>query len=226
MIRRSLLMGVLLATIGLRAGAEDTSTSGTADHRSSEFSIQPGIAAFSGDAGDYQDNSFSLDGQWLWGVHDVVKIGPEIGYVFGSEVNGPVPGRFYDQGNSVVVRSDIKARILHMTPQIKIGPVLDVQGWQINPYVIGGGGYYWTHFTDGTASVTGVVAGVPLANDTVPFGSKNDHNGGFNIGLGTSLMLPQNFGLGFEVRYHKILYKAGNDVSWFAPAARLTFYFR
>jgi hypothetical protein len=225
MFRRSLVLAACLGLFSASVSAEDVVTAGPADHRASEFSLQPGIALFTGDASDYHDNSFSLDGQWLWGIHDVAKIGPEVGYIFGSEINGTMPGRLLGQGDSVSFRSDVKSRILHLTPVIKIGPVIDVHGFLLNPYVIGGGGYYWTHYTEGTGNATGVVNGVPVANSPVPFAASNDHNGGFNIGVGTSIMLPQNFGLGFELRHHKIIYK-GDDVSWITPSARLTFYFR
>ena len=201
-----------IGMVGLWMAA--ASASAATDSLMKEFNLSPGIAAFTGSAHDYASNSFSLDASLLHPVHEVVQIGGEVGYIFNSDLTGAIPGRLAG-GSAVNAASDVHLRTLHLTPEIKIGPVMDVGGMSLNPYIIGGGGLYWTHYTNGTLALTGTTTNIPR-------GSANDVNGGYNVGGGLSIKLPQNTAVGFEIRYHHVMYKNGDDVTWIAPAIRLS----
>jgi len=204
-----------------------------ADEPKAEFSLNAGIALPTGSTSDVQKNSFSVDGQALWKVHDIVQVGGELGYMFGSKQEGTIPGNLVgdiDGSGSpspLAFTSDIDARILHLTPEIKVGPTIDLSGIKLNPFVIGGGGFYWTHYTAGTLTLIGTTSsGISLNGATVAEDSANNYNGGWNVGGGLSVQLPKNCAIGFDVRYHRIMYKGTDDVTFVIPSARLTLLFQ
>jgi opacity protein-like surface antigen len=184
----------------------------------SELNLNPGIAITTSDTGDVTSNSFSIDGSYIKRMHEVAWIGPELGYLFGADLEGTVNDELVAGFGGTSFTSDIKYRVIHFAPLIKLGPVLDVQGFKLNPFILGGGGYYFTHRTGGTVNITGG----PLAGFSANVDSEDFHNGGFNYGAGISLNLPQNWGVGFELRYHRILYKDSPDFTFLTPALRFT----
>jgi opacity protein-like surface antigen len=109
------------------------------------------------------------------------------------------------------------AKILHLGPEIRVGPTFSVMGYEVNPYAIGGGGFYWTHMGGGTATLAN--------NSTVAVGSADNYNGGWNIGGGVTINLPQQWSVGFDVRRQDVVYKHGTDITWVTPAIRITLLF-
>jgi opacity protein-like surface antigen len=169
-----------------------------------EFYVNPGIALTGAGAGDYK-NSFSLEAGYLKGIHQIASFGWEAGYLFGSKFEGDN------------FTSDTRVKILHLSPEIKVGPTFSVAGFEINPFVLGGGGFYWSHQNSGTVTAN---SGGSAAID-----SYDHYNGGWNIGGGASVNLPGNWSVGLEVRRHEIVNKHGTDFTWVTPALRLALLF-
>lgn len=191
--------GVILAGVLSGAALADQPTMAAG-----EFYVNPGIALMGAGANDY-NNSFSLDAGYLRAVHQIASIGWEAGYLFSSKFEGDG------------FTSDTSAKILHVSPEIKVGPTFDVVGYKVNPFVIGGGGLYWTHQNSGT---------VTAANGaTASVGSFDNVNGGWNIGLGTAVSLPGNWSVGIDVRRQDIVYKHSDDFTWVSPALRFALLF-
>jgi hypothetical protein len=75
--------------------------------------------------------------------------------------------------------------------------------------------------------LTGTTSGgIDLNGATLAADSANDYNGGWNAGGGLSVQLPNNCAIGFDVRYHRIIYRGTDDVTFVIPSARLTFLFQ
>lgn len=180
--------GILALTIvgllGMSVRADQTAQTG-------EFYVNPGLAVMGSGTGDYK-NSFSLDAAYLKAIHQIAAFGWEAGYLFGSKLD--------DSGTSV--------KILHVAPEIKVGPTFTVSGLPLNAFVLGGGGFYWSH-QDGGTDVS----------------SYDHYNGGWNIGAGTQVDLPGNWSVGVEFRRHEIVNKHGTDFTWFTPALRFALLF-
>jgi|GEM_PF-2528693 len=169
-----------------------------------EFYIDPGIALTGAGANGYK-NSFSLDAGYLKTIHQIASIGWEVGYLFGSKFENDT------------VSADAKLKIFHLAPEIKVGPTLTVAGYNINPFIIGGGGFYWSHQNSGTLT---------FANGaTTGFSAHDNYNGGWNIGAGAALSLPGNWSVGFDLRHHEIVNKHTADFTWFTPAFRFALLF-
>jgi hypothetical protein len=177
-----------------------------------EFSIQPGVALFQGSSKDYLDDSFSIDvglyDQW----NDISGMGWELGYITDADVKGVPPARLdIDLNNDGIPDTSSfagrsSARILHLTPLLRLGPVFKNGKTRVNPYVSGGGGFYWTNF-DGDV------------------GNDDNYNGGWNAGGGLLVGLTDDFGIGFDVRYHRIIYSSGPDTTWITPSAKISLLF-
>jgi opacity protein-like surface antigen len=191
-------LGLLLAgVLSTAALADETAAKG-------EFYVNPGIALTGAGASDYK-NSFSLDAAYLKAVHQVASIGWEAGYLFGSKF----------ENDSFT--SDASLKILHLAPEIKIGPTFAVSGLQLNTFVLGGGGFYWSHQDGGTQTFTNGTTSALSASDR--------YNGGWNIGAGAALQLPGNWSVGVEVRRHEIVNKHADDFTWVTPALRFSLLF-
>jgi len=169
-----------------------------------EFYVNPGIALTGAGASDYK-NSFSLEAGYLKAIHPIASIGWEAGYLFGSKFEGDG------------FTSDTNLKVLHLTPEIKVGPTFEVSGLQLNTFVLGGGGFYWSHQNGGTQTFTN---GGPAA-----VSSYDHYNGGWNIGAGAALALPGNWSVGLEVRRHEIVNKHSDDFTWVTPALRFSLLF-
>jgi opacity protein-like surface antigen len=176
------------------------------------LAITPGVASFTGDSGDYLDDSFSIDLGLYNDMNDISQFGLEFGYITGADIEGRVPARLaLDQNGDGIpdinLVHDGTARIARVTPSIQLGPVIPIEGdFKIHPYVVGGGGYYWTHYTGGVRE-------------------DDDHNGGWNVGGGLLLHLTKDFGLGFDIRYHRIEYSDGPDTTYLTPGGRIALLF-
>lgn len=170
-----------------------------------EFYVNPGIALTGAGAGDYK-NSFSLEAGYLKGIHQIAAFGWEAGYLFGSK---------YEGDNFT---SDTRLKILHLAPEIKLGPTFSVSGYEVNAFVLGGGGFYWSHQDSGTRTFTD---GEPPS----AIGSYDHYNGGWNIGAGTAVNLPGNWSVGLEVRRHEVVNKHATDFTWVTPALRFALLF-
>ena len=170
-----------------------------------EFYVNPGIALSGAGASQYK-NSFSLDAGYLKGIHEIAAIGWEAGYLFGSKFEGDG------------FTSDTNVKVLHLAPEIKVGPTFAVSGVQLNAFVIGGGGFYWSHQNSGTETFTN---GSPQRS----IGSYDKYNGGWNIGAGTAVALPGNWSVGLEFRRHEIVNKHSTDFTWITPALRFALLF-
>jgi hypothetical protein len=188
---------ILAGIVGGTALADPGVTSG-------EFYVNPGIALTGAGANDYK-NSFSLDAGYSNHIHPIASIGWEAGYLFGSKFEGDG------------FTSDTDVKIVHLSPEIKVGPTFDVAGYQVNPYVMGGGGLYWSHQNSGTVTTAG---GATSAVD-----SYDHYNGGWNIGLGTAVNLPGNWSVGLDFRRHEIVDKHATDFTWLTPALRFALLF-
>jgi hypothetical protein len=171
---------------------------------SGEFYVDPGIALTGAGASNYK-NSFSLDAGYLKSVHQFASVGWEAGYLFGAKFEGDG------------FTSDTNVKIFHLTPEIKAGPTIPVGGFNLNPFVVGGGGFYWSHQNSGT---------VTLANGlTAPVNTFDNYNGGWNIGAGVALSLPGNWSVGIDVRRHELVNKNATDFTWITPAFRVALLF-
>jgi hypothetical protein len=195
--------GLALVLAGILSGiavADSTTTAAAAG----EFYVNPGIALTGAGAGSYK-NSFSLDAAYLKAVHQIASFGWEAGYLFGSKFEGDG------------FTSDTSVKILHVSPEIKVGPTFDVMGYQVNAFVIGGGGLYWSHQNSGTET---------FANGATASSSSFDHvNGGWNIGAGAAVALPGNWSVGLDFRRHEIVNKHMTDFTWMTPALRFALLF-
>lgn len=169
-----------------------------------EFYVNPGIALTGAGAGDYK-NSFSLDAGYLKAIHQIALIGWEAGYLFGSKFEGDG------------FTSDTNAKVFHLAPEIKVGPTFEVSGLQLNTFVLGGGGFYWSHQDGGTLTLA--------SGKTSPISSYDHYNGGWNIGAGAAINLPGNWSVGIEVRRHEIVNKHETDFTWVTPALRFALLF-
>jgi opacity protein-like surface antigen len=197
-----------------------------------ELSLAPGYAIPVGPASDYLKGSASIDGSALYNFNDWLSSGLELGYIFGSKFEGVAPGR--DVGDidgdgvndPISFTSDMHASVLHVTPEIKIGPTLKRGDMTIKPYGIVGGGFYWSHLSAGTLTLTGRTSGgIDLNGLNAAEDSIDDKNGGFNVGGGLDIGVTPNFRLGADVRYHRIFYSEGDDTEYVIPALRLTLLF-
>src|SRR5579872_1698007 len=121
---------ILAGLLGSRALADQPAGA------AGEFYVNPGIALTGAGASNYK-NSFSLDAGYLKGVHQIASIGWEAGYLFGSKFEGDG------------FTSDTSVKIFHLTPEIKVGPTFDMANYKVNTFVIGGGGFYWSHQNSG-----------------------------------------------------------------------------
>ena len=182
-------MGLVLAGVLSAAAFADQGPS------RGEFYVNPGIALTGAGASNYK-NSFSLDAGYLNAIHPIASVGWEAGYLFGSKFEG--------NGGT----SDTSVKVLHLAPVIKAGPTFMVSGLLVNTFVIGGGGFYWSH-QDSGADVS----------------SFDHYNGGWNIGAGAALNLPGFWSIGIEVRRHEIVNKDSTDFTWVTPAIRLALLF-
>jgi hypothetical protein len=169
-----------------------------------EFYVEPGLALTGAGASQYK-NSFSLDAGYLKSVHQIASIGWEAGYLFGSKFEG--------DGFS----SDTNDKVLHVTPEIKVGPTFAVSDFKINAYVMGGGGFYWSHQNSGTVTFDGGA--------TASASSFDHYNGGWNIGVGAGVDLPGNWSVGLDFRRHEIVNKHADDFTWITPALRFALLF-
>jgi opacity protein-like surface antigen len=179
-------------------------TSAPASAAAGEFYVDPGIALTGAGASNYK-NSFSLDAGYLKVIHQIASIGWEAGYLFGSK---------FENDNFT---SDTQVKIVHIAPEIKLGPTIAVGDYKINPFVMGGGGLYWSHQNSGTVTT---ASGATASVDSF------DHiNGGWNFGLGTAFSLPGNWSVGLDVRRHEIVNKHSSDFTWVTPALRFALQF-
>jgi hypothetical protein len=94
--------GVSLLLAGLLSGAALADSGADAK---SEFYVNPGIALTGAGAGGYK-NSFSLEAGYLKAIHPIASIGWEVGYLFGSKLDN----------------TDTSLKVLHVAPEIKVGP--------------------------------------------------------------------------------------------------------
>ncbi|HVO32583.1 MAG TPA: hypothetical protein VMU17_01630 [Elusimicrobiota bacterium] len=204
-----------------------------AEKGQTELTLEPGAAMPISTAGDYAGHSFELDASHFFDFHEVAAFGWEAGYLFSSTFGGTLPSKVVPTVQGVAnpgnlsFSSDLSLSILHVTPEFKFGPTLAWAPFKVNPFLIGGGGLYWTHYQSGTLMVTGALpGGGTLSNTPVAYGGGNDVNGGFNVGGGLSLEFPQNWSVGAEVRYHHIYYGKGvNDTSYIVPSVRFSLLF-
>jgi len=200
-MKKKLARGFVLAGILSGMVFADSATPSGAP---SEFYVNPGIALTGAGAADYK-NSFSLEAGYLKGIHQIASIGWEAGYLFGSKFEGDG------------FTSDTSVKILHIAPEIKVGPTFSVSDFKINPYIQGGGGLYWSHENSGTVTTASGAMGAIDSFDRV--------NGGWNIGLGAAISLPGNWSVGLDVRRHDIVNKHTSDFTWVTPALRFALLF-
>jgi hypothetical protein len=208
-MKRNYSLGLIL--IGLLSGAAmadslaaPAAASLAAPAAAGEFYVDPGIALTGAGAADYK-NSFSLDAGYLKAVHQIASVGWEAGYLFSAKFEGDN------------FTSDAHAKILHITPEIKLGPTFAIAQYQVNAFVLGGGGLYWTHQNSGTET---------FDSGATAMSSSYDHiNGGWNIGVGAALLLPGNWSVGIDIRRHDIVNKNTADFTWVTPALRFALLF-
>jgi opacity protein-like surface antigen len=153
-------------------------------------------------------------------MNDISQMGMELGYVTGADLKGPLPARLTPVINGLAAtgtpRTDVKARIAHAAPALQIGPLFKAGDVRINPYVVGGGGFYWTHYSDDPLNFSNGSGSLP---------SNDDYNGGWNAGGGLLIGFARNLGIGFDIRYHDIVYKHGPDTTYWVPAGRISLLF-
>jgi opacity protein-like surface antigen len=198
------------------------------------LALAPGYAVPVGPTGDYLKGSASVDASAMYDLRDWVSVGLELGYIFSSKLEGTVPGRVVGDVDGdgvedpISFTSDIHSSVLHVTPQIEIGPTFKREGsnMTVHPYGVIGGGYYRTHVEDGTLTLTGTTSGGLSLTDTAGTSdSITDTNGGLNLGGGIDFGLTETFRMGVDVRYHRIFYSEGDDTEFVIPALRLSFLF-
>jgi hypothetical protein len=175
--------------------------------------VNPGWAAMrSNDFG----NSFTLDAGYLRHLYPMAWLGVEAGYLWGSKFEGINGGQFAAATSVQSFGSDTQARILHVAPEIKLGPRFGNEARQFQPYIAGGGGFYWTHLNHGSAALAdGASVAVPAADN---------FNGGWNLGGGASFCFKDRC-IGVDVRRQEIVYRHAPDIAWVAPALRLSLQF-
>jgi len=218
---------VLLSAIGLFLFGLAGTAQASMGERKWELNFNPGGFIPVGPVSNSAKSSFSLDASALYPIHEVVSFGVEAGYAFNSKNEGTLPSSTGTSG--VGFTSDIYSRVFHLTPEIKLGPTLDMQnGSKLTPFIIGGGGYYWDHDTAGTITLTSpaTIGGITLpAGTQISQGSADNHYGGWNIGAGVSLQLPQNFAVGAEFHYTQIIRLGNDNIQGITPSLRLTLLF-
>lgn len=140
--------------------------------------------------------------------------GAEVG-----DINTPVDGK----NDPLNFTSDVKEKILWITPQIKIGRLDEDVANSLRPYGIVGGGFYYVQGNVGSGSLSGKTSsGVEVSNVPFKIHALNGNYVGINFGGGFTATLFSRFELGADVRYHYIL--RGNDgIQFLMPGARLTF---
>jgi opacity protein-like surface antigen len=197
-----------------------------------ELSLAPGYAVPVGQSSDYTTGGVSLDGAALFHFTDMISAGLESGYIFNAGASGTLPSRLVGDidgdgiHDAVAFDSDINVSVLHITPQIKFSHPLKAGESTVIPYLQVGGGYYWTHFSAGTITLSGrTSSGFDLNGFSGQTDSEDDTNGGFNIGTGFDWNLKENIRLGVDLRYHQIIYSNTDDLQIFTPALKLTYLF-
>ncbi len=189
-------------------------------HHWGEFNISGGKAMFKGSSGDFLDDSPSVDIGFFGPLDGFGQMGMEFGYVTGASLKGPLPGRLNPTIAGVpasgAFTTDVKAHIARATPEVRFGPLIKAGDMRIMPYVVGGGGFYWTRYNSDSITFGSGSASLP---------SNNDYNGGWNAGGGLTLGLTPSFGIGGDIRYHRIMYSNGPDTEYLLPEGKLVFMF-
>jgi len=184
-----------------------------------QYSIGPGITIPANTPTENERRpSVSLDANAFYGWNSFVSIGPEIGYTFGMRNKGVINGSAF-HGDSY--SSTAETRLFHATGEVKVGPAFNLGPLYVKPYAIGGGGFYWTHTTDGIMTVQ-TENGVGQAPDP---NEGNSSNGGWNAGAGVDVIVGGAL-LGIDFRYHSVINggSASNN-DYFVPSLRLGLFY-
>ena len=105
--------GMAFILAGIVSGTVLADSSGS----KGEFYVNPGIALIgAGEAAITKILALSLEAGHLNRIHPIASIGWEAGYLFGSKF----------EGNGFT--SDTQLKVLHLSPEIKVGPTFDVSG--------------------------------------------------------------------------------------------------
>jgi opacity protein-like surface antigen len=185
-----------------------------------EFNISGGKAMFQGDSKDFLDDAAAVEVGFYGPMRRAGQFGLEGGYIIGANLKGTLPGRLTPSVGGVPATgpftSDVKANIVRGTPEFRFGPLIRTGDFKIMPYVVAGGGFYWTHYTDDALDFSS-------GSGTIPH--QNDYNGGWNAGGGLTVGITPGFGIGVDVRYHDIIYTHGPDTTYLLPEGKLAFFF-
>jgi opacity protein-like surface antigen len=184
-----------------------------------EFNIGGGMAMFQGDSDSAYEDSPSVDLGFFGPMGHAGQWGVEFGYVTGADLKGTLPDRLAPVINGTpatgAFTGNVTAHILRATPELRFGPLIKTGSVKIMPYVVGGGGFYWTRYNDDDLNFGGTNASLS---------SNNDYNGGWNAGGGLEISLSPSLGIGADVRYHDIIY-SGTDTTYLVPSGKLILYF-
>lgn len=165
-------------------------------------------------------------------THQFLWAGLELGHQFGHRLAGKQSGRYLGdvdgdgQRESLEFTSDVKVKVFHLTPYLRLGKVFGGRGsFQLRHSVaLGAGFYYWTS-NQGTFTLTGTSStGAKLTGRHVVFGQDDSAHLGLNFGTGLDLTFREGFSAGVDLRYHE-LFDAVHDFSYLIPSLRLAFYF-
>lgn len=171
-----------------------------------EVGLHPGIAMPTGKSKDIMKNSLGLQASVDYKCHDMFTGGAELGYSFGHKVEGTASGTAFT--------SDVKLKILQLTPTVKFGKTLDAGSFKWTPYGVLGAGLYTYKGQTGTLTAGAFTQALDIKGST---------DFGFNLGGGVSIPIEQ-VSVGFDFRYHRA-FEAGDDVTYITPSIRFSYLF-
>lgn len=164
--------------------------------------------------------------------HELLWCGLELGHQFGHELKGRSSGRYIvdvdgdKQGDVLDFDSDVKVKVFHLAPYLRLGKVFGKRGGLALRHTVslGAGLYHWTS-NAGTLSMTGTTSnGTKATGLQAPYEAASSAHFGGNFGTALDLHVREGLSVGVELRYHN-LFDATEDIGYLLPAARLTFLF-
>jgi outer membrane protein W len=170
-----------------------------------ELTLAGGYANPIGPAAGQLGGAASLDAAALYNATPRLSLGLETGYIFNPAIKGT--------GATQPTATDAYASIFHLTPEIKYGFPMEWKRYPAKPYVIAGAGFYWTHVDAGTYQNSGLTRAAA---------STDNANAGINAGAGVDVTVRENVSVGFDLRYHCILYRHVNNVQFLIPSLKLS----